>query len=229
MRILDEKNEEIWDSIASSFDKTRGKPWKICIEFVEKLPKDSVIVDLGCGNGRHLIPCTQHCIKAVGLDISLNLLKIIQNKTIGMKNIELIHGNLKDLPFRDDSFDAILYIASLHNIKYRENRIKSLREVKRIMKKNGIGLISVWSRWQDRFQNFFIKNLFKTSRVEDFGDITIYWKQNGLNIPRFYHLYSKREFKRDILEAGLYIEEIKSVRLNSRYHSDNYFAYIRKI
>ena len=146
-----------------------------------------------------------------------------------MDNIELIHGDLKKLPFRDNSFDAILYIASLHNIKNRIDRIKSLMEVKRILKKDGIGLISVWSRWQDRFQNFFIKKLFKISSGGEFGDITIYWRQHGLDIPRFYHLYSRREFRRDILEAGFYIEEIKSVKLNSRHHPDNYFAYIKKI
>lgn len=223
------RNERIWDSIASSFDKTRRKPWSICIDFILELPEDSILVDLGCGNGRHLIPCAEHCRKAVGLDISRNLLGIIQNKIIGIDNIELIHGDLIYLPFKDNSFDAILYIASLHSIEGRLNRVRSLREVKRILKKNGIGLISVWSRWQERFQNFFIKKLFKISRSEEFGDITIYWRQNGLNIPRFYHLYSKKEFQRDLLDAGLYIEKIRAVKLSSKYHFDNYFAYIRKI
>lgn len=223
------RDEEIWDSIASSFDKTRRKPWEICIDFIVELPEDSIVADLGCGNGRHLIPCAKHCRKAVGLDISGSLLKIIQDKTIGMDNIELIHGDLKYLPFKDNSFDAILYIASLHNIEGRFNRVRSLREAKRILKKNGIGLISVWSRWQERFQNFFIKKMFKISRSEEFGDITIYWRQNGLNIPRFYHLYSKREFQRDLLDAGLYIEKMKAVKLSSKYHPDNYFAYIKKI
>ena len=28
-------NEKNWNSIAKSFDKTRKKPWKICIDFIK--------------------------------------------------------------------------------------------------------------------------------------------------------------------------------------------------
>ena len=63
----------------------------------------------------------------------------------------------------------------------------------------------------------------------EFGDIDIYWRQHGLNIPRFYHLYSKREFLDDIHEAGLDLVEIQDVKLRSKKHPDNYFALVKKI
>ncbi|HDM67078.1 MAG TPA: class I SAM-dependent methyltransferase [Thermoplasmatales archaeon] len=218
----------IWDTIANSFDKTRRKPWNICLEFIESLPSDATIVDLGCGNGRHLIPCSGHCREVIGLDISRNLLRIIRERTKGKSNIHLIHGDLRSLPFEDNVFDAALYIASLHNIKGRGDRIKTLKEMYRILRENGVGLISVWSRWQDRYRRIFLKKIFIRRRGEEFGDTIIYWKQSGLNIPRFYHLYSKREFLSDVEEAGFKVDKVVSVKIVSKKYPDNYFAYVRK-
>jgi hypothetical protein len=63
---------------------------------------------------------------------------------------------------------------------------------------------------------------------EELGDIEIYWKKNNLNIPRFYHLYSKSEFKKDLNRAGLKILDLKSVKVHSKIGADNYFAIVIK-
>lgn len=215
--------EQTWDEIAKSFDVTRRKPWKQCIDFINELPESAIVADLGCGNGRHLIPCADHCKKVIGLDISKNLLQITQDKIRknGLGNVNLIHGNLVDLPFKDNSLDAILYIASLHNIKGRENRICSLKNVKRVLKKDGKALISVWSRWQDKYRRYFLKQLF--THKGEFGDIEIYWKQHNIDVPRFYHLYSKREFIEDVKHSGLKINKIFGIKKYSKLYNDNYF------
>ena len=73
-------SEETWNAIAQSFDATRRKPWEQCVKFISNLPKKSTVIDLGCGNGRHLIPCAEQCKKTVGIDISKNLLNIVKKK-----------------------------------------------------------------------------------------------------------------------------------------------------
>ena len=129
----------------------------------------------------------------------------------------------------DNSFDTILFIASLHNIDSKENRIKCLTEIKRVLKKDSKALISVWSRWQDKYRKEFFKKWFKQNKKGEFGDINIYWRQHGLNIPRFYHLYSKKEFINDLKTAGLEIIEIEDSKLHSKKHPDNFFATIKKL
>lgn len=62
----------------------------------------------------------------------------------------------------------------------------------------------------------------------EFGDINIYWRQHGLDIPRFYHLYSKREFLSDLRKADLEIIDIQDVKMYSEKHPDNYFAVVKK-
>ncbi len=57
--------EETWDAIAESFDTTRQKPWKFCLDFIRSLKNTDVVADIGCGNGRHLFPCAENCSHAI--------------------------------------------------------------------------------------------------------------------------------------------------------------------
>ena len=224
------KNQETWNCIAKSFDKTRTKPWKQCIDFVKNLNITETIVDMGCGNGRHLIICAEYSKHVIGLDLSKELLFIAKNKMEekNIKNAIFLHSDVKFIPIKNETVDAILYIASLHNISGRHNRIQSLRELKRILKKDGVALISVWSRWQDKYRKLFFKKWFRCTSKSDFGDIDIYWRQHNLNIPRFYHLYSKKELIEDLTKAGLKIKKIESVKLHSQKYPDNFFAIVIK-
>ena len=224
-----ENNENTCDSIAKSFDSTRRKPWKQCIEFIETLSNNDTVADIGCGNGRHIFPCSNNCRKVIGLDISRELLCIVKKKLNENKirNISLIHSDFTKIPIKNDALDAILFIASLHNIRGRENRIQALRELKRVLKINGRAIISVWSRWQDKYRKQFINKWIFREKSSEFGDINIYWRQHGLDIPRFYHLYSKREFQMDLKKAELEIIELRGKKLFSRKHSDNFFAIVK--
>lgn len=217
--------EEIWNAIAKSFDSTRKEPWEECLNFIEKI--EGKAIDIGCGNGRHLTPLAKKTDFAVGLDFSIEMLKICSEKIRNekMNNVLLVCGNACRLPFKDNSFDYALFIATLHNIKGKDNRIKALVELKRILKPNGKALISVWAKWQDKWRWYFIKKLL--SFKEEHGDIYIPWKKNGINVERFYHLYSKREFKKDLLKAGLKIEKLWSVKKVSKRHPDNHFAIVK--
>jgi ubiquinone/menaquinone biosynthesis C-methylase UbiE len=220
------ESEETWNAISESFDATRGKPWKEVVDFVSTLSVSDVVADIGCGNGRHLILCVDKCKTVIGLDISKNLLKITKSKIEGKKvRVVFAHGNLVNIPIKDSSLDSVLYIAALHNIKGRTNRIQSLNEVKRILKNDGSALISVWSREQEKFRDCFTETSGNDCEP---GDIVIYWRQNKLNVPRFYHLYTKEEFIEDIKQSGLKIEQFSEAKIRSAQYPDNYFAVVRK-
>ena len=220
--------EKTWDTIAESFDRTRKKPWAQCIDFINKLAPSSTIADLGCGNGRHTISCVKQCKQVIALDISKNLLSIVKEKTGNINNnLELIHANLINIPLKNESLDAAIYIASLHNIPYKEKRQKSLMELYRIIKNDGVALVTVWSKWQDKFQNSS-KNYLNNKYNYEKNDIAIYWKQDKLNVPRFYHLYDKDEFQKEIESVGFKILKITEESISIKEKPDNYFAYLKK-
>lgn len=221
--------QRTWDAIAESFDTTRRAPWKQCIDYIASCKKTDVVVDCGCGNGRHLFPAAARCSNVFGVDISKKLLSIVQHKMRekNIRNIMLVHADLTHLPFHDDTVDAVLCIASLHNIKGRENRHAAVREMYRVLKPQGTALLSVWSRWQDRYRAYFAKQFFV--RSSEFGDIDISWRQHHLNVPRFYHLYSRSEFIHELRNEGFTVENVEDARLRSQRFPDNYFATVRKI
>ena len=222
--------EETWDVIAESFDTTRKKPWQPTQIFIEKLSKKDRVLDLSCGNGRHLLPAAKKCSQIIGLDISKNLLKLTQEKIQKNKltNTTLIHATATQLPFSDNSFNKILFIASLHCIPQRKNRLLALQEIQRVLKPGGTAQISVWSKWQDKYRVYFIKQFFKRKKTKEFGDITIHWRQHKLDIPRFYHLYSKREIIHDIKKTKLNILTTNKIKLKSHYFPDNFFVVVKK-
>jgi ubiquinone/menaquinone biosynthesis C-methylase UbiE len=227
--IYTKKSEDTWNAIAHSFNSTRRKPWEECIDFINSLSNTSIVADIGSGNGRHLIPCAKNCRKVIGLDVSDELLKIVQKKLIenNLNNVDLIHSDVVNIPLKNNSFDAVLFIATLHNISERYRRVISLKEINRILKSDGEAIISVWSRWQDKFRQHFMKKCLTRYDKKEFGDINIYWRQHGLNIPRYYHLYSKREFQNDLKQAGFEIIKLEGVKYFSKSYYDNYFAIVK--
>jgi len=222
-------NKDIWDSIASSFDTTRKKPWHQIQKFLRDMEPNSVLIDIGCGNGRHLVEAIDKNTIVIGLDISRNLLTISRGNIPleKRKKLHLIQGTATHLPLNNNSCDLALYIATLHTIRTRKERMQSLFDLYRILKPGNMALISVWAREQDRFKDHFKKDERATTNLEK-GDIIIYWRQHKLNIPRFYHLYTKEEFTEDIQETGFQIIDLEDAKLTSNDSVDNYFATVRK-
>ena len=44
--VYTKKSKDTWNAIAHSFDSTRRKTWKECMEFIGNLPKESIVVDI---------------------------------------------------------------------------------------------------------------------------------------------------------------------------------------
>ena len=45
---------KVYEDIASHFSDTRHKPWPEVLNFVKSLPIGSILVDIGCGNGKYI-------------------------------------------------------------------------------------------------------------------------------------------------------------------------------
>ena len=128
--------EKTWDSIAKSFDKTRRKTWQECIDFIDNTQKNGTIVDIGSGNGRHLIPSAIHCKHAIGIDISNEMLKVVQEKLNDEKisNVNLIHSAAENIPLKSGSMDLIWMSNVYHHL---EDYADACREMYRILTSKG--------------------------------------------------------------------------------------------
>ncbi|MDD2935371.1 MAG: class I SAM-dependent methyltransferase [Candidatus Pacebacteria bacterium] len=130
-----QKGEHLNLSVKPSEDLLKFFRWLSRNEPEAILDKNSLVLDLGCGNGRNLVYMTnQFNIKGVGYDISeeaINQAKKI-NPSIEWK-VRSIAGKI-DLP--DDSTDIVLDMMSSHFLNEEERNIL-LEELNRIIKPNG--------------------------------------------------------------------------------------------
>lgn len=44
----------VYNKIANHFSQTRHSPWPQVESFIKNLPSDSILIDIGCGNGKYL-------------------------------------------------------------------------------------------------------------------------------------------------------------------------------
>ena len=79
--------------------------------------------------------------RIVGLDLSAGMLEVGKEKVkaLGLsEKIEMIQGDSENLPFEDNTFDAITVGFGIRNF---ENLEKGLTEILRVLKPNGIFII----------------------------------------------------------------------------------------
>ena len=75
--------------------------------------------------------------KVVGLDFSQNMLKVGVEKVkeLGLKQVELVHGNAMELPFPDNSFEYVTIGFGLRNVP---DYLQVLKEMQRVVRPGGI-------------------------------------------------------------------------------------------
>jgi ubiquinone/menaquinone biosynthesis C-methylase UbiE len=97
-----------------------------------------VVLDLGCGLGRHLHYFHELGFRAVGCDISPRTLEmaeeIARSRNVKM---EMVQCDFMDLPFNNGVFDGVLAIDAIHH-DFLENIFMALREIHRVLCSDGL-------------------------------------------------------------------------------------------
>ena len=180
MSIEDKNVKDVYNYIAKEFDNTRYRPWSCVENFLDKVPKKSSIGDIGCGNGKNMLYRTD-CYN-YGCDFSSELVDICLEK-----NLNVIEGDILEIPFEDNQFDYTICIAVIHHLSTREKRIKAIEELKRVTKKGGQILILVWALEQEK------ESRRKFVKQENFVD----WKDKKGNLlgKRYYYVFKENELE----------------------------------
>ena len=194
--------QAVYDEIASHFAETRAYPWPEVEAFLDGISGGNTALDIGCGNGRHTALLADCAERAVGFDISRELLGTASERMADNDwQAELVQGDGATLPFRSGTVDVAVYVATLHHLPDREQRVASLGELGRVLGGEGRALVSAWSTAHDRFE------AYDGTEPEGF-DTTVDWTlPGGETVGRFYHIYAPEEFAADLSEAGLTVEE----------------------
>lgn len=130
-----EKIKEMFNSIAKSYDSNNdlisfGLHKKVKKWAVESFKFSGKCLDLCTGTGDIAEFLSKSCV-VIGLDFSPEMIAIAKQKH---PEIEFIEGDCTNLPFENESFDAVTISFGLRNI---ENYDKALDEINRVLKVGG--------------------------------------------------------------------------------------------
>jgi SAM-dependent methyltransferase len=100
------------------------------------------VLDLACGDGRHLAAFSALGLTAVGVDLSDALLVRAR-----VRRLVVVRADLRALPFRSDAFDhATSFFTSFGYFESEDENLQVLREAARVLRPRGRLLLDVPDR-----------------------------------------------------------------------------------
>ena len=144
-----EQVAQMFDTISGNYDGlNRVISFGIDVKWRKKVlnlvssSNPKMILDIATGTGDlAILMATTKAEKIIGLDISSGMLEVGKKK-IADKNlsdkIEMMLADSENMPFEDNTFDAITVAFGVRNF---ENLEKGLAEILRVLKPNGIFVI----------------------------------------------------------------------------------------
>lgn len=157
---IKEHIKKYWDSKSESYDSTPGRSglleiWKELLHDVFG-DKNKRILDVGTGTGFLAILLAELGHDVVGVDLSEKMLKKAEEKAEKRNvNIEIMVGDAENLPFEDNSFDAVI---NRHLLWTLPNPQKAINEWKRVVK-NGGKVVAIDGKWMENNYEAKIRKL----------------------------------------------------------------------
>lgn len=139
--------QEYYSRRASDYDKQKARTWKSEIGFDTQITDEIVgaalavgagqSLEIGVGSGRVCIPLLRQTrLHFVGIDISNAMLKLAKRKlTCHREKSNLLLADAEYLPFRDEAFNLVICVSTLH---YFISSELVLREISRVLKRKGV-------------------------------------------------------------------------------------------
>ena len=176
-----QKIKEMFNQIAKNYDSNNnlisfGLHKSVKKKAIESFDFSGKCLDLCTGTGDIAYFLKDKC-DVTGLDFSANMLEMARKKH---PDIKFIEGDCTNLPFEDNSFDAVTISFGLRNI---EDYDKALDEIQRVLKQNGIFFHLDFGK-----KNFFANFIF------DYFIPILVKIFYGNNLPYKYLVKSKRLF-----------------------------------
>ena len=111
----------------------------------DSFPKNIRVLDVAMGTGRSSVRLSTEGVDIVGIDITIEMMKIAKNKTVAGTSLHLVQGDAFQLPFQDDSFDAVICCRMLQMIPLQDYGSFGT-EVSRVLRPNGTLIAELWNK-----------------------------------------------------------------------------------
>jgi demethylmenaquinone methyltransferase/2-methoxy-6-polyprenyl-1,4-benzoquinol methylase len=144
-----EQVAQMFDNISGNYDGLNRVisfgtdiKWRKKVLSIVAAKKPKTVLDIATGTGDLAILLSKtNAEKIIGLDISVGMLEVGKKKISQKKladKIEMVLGDSENLPFENNSIDAVTVAFGIRNF---ENLEKGLSEIVRVLKPNGVFVI----------------------------------------------------------------------------------------
>jgi SAM-dependent methyltransferase len=199
---------DTYNKIAPSFSRTRTYVWPSVKKFLDRISKNSIILEVGCGNGKNLNYRTD-CFN-IGVDLCPEFCKIT-----GERNIETFVVNNNCLSLKDNSVDIVLSIAVIHHLSTDLGRKQSMKELVRVLGVGGKAMIQVWALKQPKNSR---RRFVEGDNLVDFKS-----KDGSVDEKRYYYIFTELAFRN-------LLGDIENIKIEDIYWEyGNWIAIIEKI
>lgn len=157
--------------------------------FITKTHRKGKILDIGCGSYPYFLSTTVFNEK-YGIDPSLSIGKI--------NNIKLIKKDVtkQNLPFNDNYFDVVTMLAVFEHID-GENIKLVLRDIARVLKKEGVVIITTPAPWSDKL-------LHQMGKVGLISSEEIHEHKTHYTRLKIEDIINKAGFKKEKIKSGYF-------------------------
>ncbi len=172
--------------------------------YIDPIDKDffagKLVLDAGCGAGRHAYFAAKYGAKVVAFDISSKAVVVAKENLCGLPNAEVVRMDIYDMPKEwDGEFDYVFCIGVIHHLAEAQLAFNCLL---RVLKGGGVISIWVYGQKDNRLAVWFFEPFRKiTTRIPH---TVLYYLAypfavgveicNKLRLPLWKH-YSKFPFK----------------------------------
>ena len=212
-------SREVFNEIAPSWYNFRH--WSRFRRELEPLVprwREGKLLNIGCAHGADFLPFRQS-FELYGVDFSAEMLKLAQKYAAKFDfGVSLAAADVRYLPYAEGTFDRAISVATYHHLEGKEERLKALQELGRVLKPGGEAFITVWNRWQPKF---WLRR----------REIVVPWRTRAKRLHRYYYLFSYGELEKLVKRAGFELLESspeRSYRWPIKFFSRNICLLVRK-
>jgi ubiquinone/menaquinone biosynthesis C-methylase UbiE/uncharacterized protein YbaR (Trm112 family) len=117
--------------------------------WMKLLPKDAVVLDIGCAQGRSALPFVENIYTVIGFDIAKKMIEVGNSRFKEFANPPVLFvGDATTIPIADNSADVVVLYGVLHHLP---NPKQIAKEIARVLKPNGLFLSLENNRTPFRF------------------------------------------------------------------------------
>ena len=130
------------------------------------LYKDSHILDIGCGQGRHLSIFAEKQYQITGVDLSPVLLRIAKKNHINNSFVQLIQADMRHLPLKSKFDLALNLFTSFGYFENDDENISVLKQIYSLLEDSGNFVF-------DYFNSDFVKKNLIPKHEEEIGNLIV--------------------------------------------------------